>query len=202
MPKIRLIVGLGNPGSKYEGTRHNAGAFFVRKLARLHSVALSADRNAHGESGRGFIGDKELRFLIPHTFMNESGKSVSAMCRYYRIEHDEMLMAHDELDIHPGQARFKFDGGHGGHNGLRSVISSLGIRRDFWRLRIGIGHPGTNREVSSWVLSKANSKDASCILSTVDSAISALPILLNGQTAKAMTSLHSINHSQQISNKE
>ena len=198
MPEIRLIVGLGNPGSKYEGTRHNSGAFFVGKLARLHSVALSADRNVNGESGRGFIGDKELRFLIPNTFMNESGKSVSAMCRYYRIEHNEMLVAHDELDIPPGQSRFKFDGGHGGHNGLRDVISAIGSRRDFWRLRIGIGHPGVNRGVTSWVLNRANSRDACSILNSINSSISALPVLLNGDTAKAMTLLHSADHSEEL----
>jgi len=191
---IRLIVGLGNPGAQYEGTRHNAGAFFVRRLAAQYSLTLSADRNALGESARGLVAGHDLRVLVPSTFMNESGRSVAAMANYYRIDPDEILIAHDELDVPPGESRFKHDGGHGGHNGLRDVIPALGGRKDFWRLRIGIGHPGSARQVSGWVLSKASAADQIAIDTSIESAISALPLLLDGNAVKAMTALHSEHH--------
>ena len=194
MSAIRLIVGLGNPGAQYEGTRHNAGAFFVRRLAAQYSLTLSADRNALGESARGLVAGHDLRVLVPSTFMNESGRSVAAMANYYRIDPDEILIAHDELDVPPGESRFKHDGGHGGHNGLRDVIPALGGRKDFWRLRIGIGHPGSARQVSGWVLSKASAADQIAIDTSIESAISALPLLLDGDAVKAMTALHSEHH--------
>ena len=194
MSAIRLIVGLGNPGAQYEGTRHNAGAFFVRRLAAQYSLTLSADRNALGESARGLVAGHDLRVLVPSTFMNESGRSVAAMANYYRIDPDEILIAHDELDVPPGESRFKHDGGHGGHNGLRDVIPALGGRKDFWRLRIGIGHPGSARQVSGWVLSKASAADQIAIDTSIASAISALPLLLDGDAVKAMTALHSEHH--------
>ena len=194
MSAIRLIVGLGNPGTQYEGTRHNAGAFFVRRLVAQYSLTLSADRNALGESSRGLIAGHDLRVLVPGTFMNERGRSVAAMANYYRVEPDEILIAHDELDVPPGESRFKHDGGHGGHNGLRDVIPALGGRKDFWRLRIGIGHPGSARQVSSWVLSKASVDDQTSIEASIESAIAALPLLLAGDAVKAMTALHSEHH--------
>jgi PTH1 family peptidyl-tRNA hydrolase len=192
---IRLIVGLGNPGAQYEGTRHNAGAFFVRQLARDCALELTSDRNASGETARGTVAGHDMRLLIPSTYMNESGRSVAGMAIYYRIEPDEILIAHDELDIAPGEARFKFDGGHGGHNGLRDIVPALGQRQDFWRLRIGIGHPGSANKVSPWVLSKPSQSDREAIEASIDEAIKALPLLLSGDAVKAMTSLHSSNHS-------
>ena len=194
MSAIRLIVGLGNPGTQYEGTRHNAGAFFVRLLAKQYGLTLSADRNALGNSARGTVAGHDLRLLVPETFMNNSGRSVAAMANYYRIDPAEILIAHDELDVPPGESRFKHDGGHGGHNGLRDVIPALGGRKDFWRLRIGIGHPGSARQVSSWVLSKASVDDQTSIEASIESAIAALPLLLAGDAVKAMTALHSENH--------
>jgi PTH1 family peptidyl-tRNA hydrolase len=191
---IRLIVGLGNPGKQYEGTRHNAGAFFVRLVARQYGLTLSADRNAVGHSARGTVAGHDLRLLVPETFMNESGRSVAAMANYYRIDPAEILIAHDELDLPPGESRFKHDGGHGGHNGLRDVIPALGGRKDFWRLRIGIGHPGSARNVSDWVLSKAASTDLTAIEASIESAMAALPLLLEGEAVKAMTALHSEHH--------
>ena len=191
MSAIRLIVGLGNPGTQYEGTRHNAGAFFVRLLAKRHGLSLNPDRNALGESARGVIAGHDLRLLVPETYMNESGRSVATMSRYYRIEPDEILIAHDELDIPAGESRFKHDGGHGGHNGLRDIIPALGGHRDFWRLRIGIGHPGSAKKVSAWVLSKASTADQISIEASIEAAISALPLLLAGEDVKAMTALHS-----------
>ena len=191
MSAIRLIVGLGNPGTQYEGTRHNAGAFFVRLLAKRHGLSLNPDRNALGESARGVIAGHDLRLLVPETYMNESGRSVATMSHYYRIEPDEILIAHDELDIPAGESRFKHDGGHGGHNGLRDIIPALGGHRDFWRLRIGIGHPGSAKKVSAWVLSKASTADQISIEASIEAAISALPLLLDGEDVKAMTALHS-----------
>ena len=191
MSAIRLIVGLGNPGTQYEGTRHNAGAFFVRLLAKRHGLSLNPDRNALGESARGVIAGHDLRLLVPETYMNESGRSVATMSRYYRIEPDEILIAHDELDIPAGESRFKHDGGHGGHNGLRDIIPALGGHRDFWRLRIGIGHPGSAKKVSAWVLSKASTADQISIEASIEAAISTLPLLLDGEDVKAMTALHS-----------
>ena len=126
--------------------------------------------------------------------MNESGRSVAAMSRYYRIEPDAILIAHDELDIPAGESRFKHDGGHGGHNGLRDIIPALGGHRDFWRLRIGIGHPGSAKKVSAWVLSKASTADQVSIEASIEAAISALPLLLDGEDVKAMTALHSESH--------
>ena len=194
MSAIRLIVGLGNPGTQYEGTRHNAGAFFVRLVARQYGLTLSADRNALGNSARGAVAGHDLRLLVPETFMNDSGRSVAAMANYYRIDPAEILIAHDELDLSAGESRFKHDGGHGGHNGLRDVIPALGGRKDFWRLRIGIGHPGSARNVSDWVLSKASSTDLTAIEASIESAMAALPLLLEGEAVKAVTALHSEHH--------
>ena len=202
MSAIRLIVGLGNPGTQYEGTRHNAGAFFVRRLAQQFGLSLSADRNALGESARGLIAGHDLRLLIPETFMNESGRSVAAMSRYYRIEPDAILIAHDELDIPAGESRFKCDGGHGGHNGLRDIIPALGGHRDFWRLRIGIGHPGSAKKVSAWVLSKASAADQASTEASTEAAIKALPLLLDGEGIKAMTALHSESYAAKPSQED
>ena len=202
MSAIRLIVGLGNPGTQYEGTRHNAGAFFVRLLAKRHGLSLNPDRNALGESARGVIAGHDLRLLVPETFMNESGRSVAAMSRYYRIEPDAILIAHDELDIPAGESRFKHDGGHGGHNGLRDIIPALGGHRDFWRLRIGIGHPGSAKKVSAWVLSKASAEDQTSIEACTEAAVGALPLLLDGEEIKAMTVLHSESYAAKPSQED
>ena len=196
MAEIRLIVGLGNPGKEYEGTRHNAGAFFVDALARSCITALTTESKFFGETARVTIAGHDLRLLIPSTFMNRSGKAVAAIANFYRITPQEILIAHDELDIPPGQARFKQGGGHGGHNGLRDIIPALGGSKDFHRLRIGIGHPGHANKVSGFVLSKPSSADRQAIDAIIDEAVDALPILLEGDAVKAMTRLHSINTAQ------
>ena len=161
MSGIRLIVGLGNPDAQYEGTRHNAGAFFVRQLAKPVQHPLSQDKNAVGEIGRGLVAGHDLRLLIPSTYMNHSGRSVAGTAHYYRIDPSDMLIAHDELDIEPGEARFKRDGGHGGHNGLRTSFP-------LWEANVTSGGsalasviPGSAaKQVSSWVLSKASAADS------------------------------------------
>jgi len=196
MAEIRLIVGLGNPGKDYEGTRHNAGAFFVQELARRSAAVLCADSKFFGETARINFAGHDLRLLIPSTFMNRSGKSVAAIANFYRVAPDEILIAHDELDIPPGQARFKQGGGHGGHNGLRDIIPALGGAKEFHRLRIGIGHPGHASKVSGYVLSKPSMTDRMAIDAIIDEAVSALPLLLEGNATKAMTRLHSIDTAQ------
>jgi PTH1 family peptidyl-tRNA hydrolase len=191
--RIQLIVGLGNPGAQYAGTRHNAGADFVGELARLAGVTLRAESRFHGDTGEAMFAGHRLRLLIPTTYMNRSGRAVAALAGFYKLAPAQLLIAHDELDLPPGTARFKFGGGHGGHNGLRDIIPALGNNRDFHRLRIGIGHPGSAREVSDYVLSKAAPADREAIAASIDEALRALPLLLAGDTGKAMTRLHSFN---------
>lgn len=193
MTAIKLIVGLGNPGSEYRGTRHNAGADFTEELARLNGGALRAESRFFGLSGQVTLAGHELRLLVPTTFMNRSGKAVAAMATFFKIAPDQILVAHDELDIAPGTARFKRGGGHGGHNGLRDIIPALGNNNDFYRLRIGIGHPGHASRVSGYVLSKPSAEDRERIDASIQEAISALPLLLDGDVTRAMTRLHSFS---------
>ena len=195
MTGIALITGLGNPGKEYEGTRHNAGEDFVRALARQTGGVLRAESKFHGEIAEVLIGTRKLRLLVPTTFMNRSGRAVAALANFYKLEPDQILIAHDELDIPAGRARFKFDGGHGGHNGLRDIVPSLGNRRDFYRLRIGIGHPGSARQVSGYVLSKASPTEREATAGAIDEALRALPMLLDGDLEKAMSRLHSFDGS-------
>ncbi|MEM6774601.1 MAG: aminoacyl-tRNA hydrolase [Pseudomonadota bacterium] len=190
---IQLIVGLGNPGAQYDGTRHNAGEDFVRELARRSGVALRSDGKYFGDVGEVLLGTHRLRLLIPTTFMNRSGKAVAAFANFYKLEPEQILIAHDELDIPSGCARFKFNGGHGGHNGLRDIVPALGNRKDFYRLRIGIGHPGSAKLVSGYVLSKAAPEDRDAVAAASDEALAALPLLLDGDMTRAMTKLHSFN---------
>jgi len=190
---IKLIVGLGNPGSEYRGTRHNAGADFTEELARLNGGALRAESRFFGLAGQITLAGHELRLLVPTTFMNRSGKAVAAMATFFKIAPDQILVAHDELDIAPGTARFKRGGGHGGHNGLRDIIPALGNNNDFYRLRIGIGHPGHASRVSGYVLSKPSAEDRERIDASIQEAIGALPLLLDGDATKAMTRLHSFS---------
>jgi len=190
---IKLIVGLGNPGSEYRGTRHNAGADFVEQLARHCGCTLQAESKFFGLTGRLTLSGHDLRLLIPTTFMNRSGKAVAAMAQFFKIASDEILIAHDELDIQPGTARFKRGGGHGGHNGLRDIIPALGNNRDFYRLRIGIGHPGHASKVSGYVLSQPGAADRDRIDASIEEAVRSLPLLLDGDDVKAMTRLHSFS---------
>jgi len=190
---IKLLVGLGNPGPEYAGTRHNAGAEFVQFLADRSASLLKSNGKFFGDLAEIDVRGHRLRVLVPSTFMNRSGQAVAAVAGFYKIDPREILVAHDELDLPPGKARFKYDGGHGGHNGLRDIIPALGNRRDFHRLRIGIGHPGSAREVSHYVLSRARADDSAAIDSCIHAAAKALPMLLGGDSAKAMTMLHSFD---------
>jgi len=186
-----MLVGLGNPGSEYRGTRHNAGADFIATLARENGVTLREESKFFGMIGQLHLAGHELRLLIPTTFMNLSGKAVASCANFYKISAQEILIAHDELDIPAGTARFKQGGGHGGHNGLRDIIPALGNKKDFHRLRIGIDHPGHASRVSGHVLSTPSKVDRERIDASIDEAIAALPLLLDGDSTKAMTRLHS-----------
>ena len=190
---IKLIVGLGNPGGDYRGTRHNAGADFIDALARQSGATLSPDSKFFGLAGRVTLAGHDVRLLIPTTFMNRSGQAVAAMAKFYKIATDELLIAHDELDIPPGTARFKQGGGHGGHNGLRDIVPALGNEKNFHRLRVGIGHPGHASKVSGYVLGRPSQVDRERIDASIDEAVAALPLLLDGDATKAMTQLHSFS---------
>lgn len=186
---IGLIVGLGNPGDDYRGTRHNAGADFVIELARQHAVSLLPETKFYGLCGRLQSAGMDIRLLIPTTFMNRSGQSVSAMAKFFKIETGAILMAHDELDFEPGVARLKVSGGHGGHNGLRDISKALGDA--YLRLRLGIGHPGSAKDVSDYVLSRPSKSDRSLIDESIDDALRVLPLLATGDWARATQQLHS-----------
>ncbi len=185
-----LIVGLGNPGSKYERTRHNAGFWFLDALDRRQALGLKADRKLHGESARLRHAGTDCIFLKPDTFMNESGRAIRAAMDYYQVGVGQVLIAYDDLDLPPGTVRLKLGGGHGGHNGLRSTFRHLGSQ-EFWRLRIGIGHPGVREAVTPWVLSRAGAEDERAILGAIDRAVEVLPALLGGEPERAMQRLHS-----------
>ncbi|UJF18806.1 aminoacyl-tRNA hydrolase [Vibrio sp. SS-MA-C1-2] len=189
--KIKLLVGLANPGAQYQQTRHNAGAWVVEELARQHNVTLKLESKYFGLTGRITVDGQDLRLLIPTTFMNLSGKAVSALANFYRIKPEEILVAHDELDLPPGVAKFKKGGGHGGHNGLRDIIAKMGNNKDFYRLRIGIGHPGHKDKVAGFVLTKAPAQEFSNTEQAVDEAVRCLDILLKDDLAKAQNRLHS-----------
>lgn len=187
---IRLIVGLGNPGSQYEHTRHNAGAWFVERLARHFNGSLTTDSKYKGRVGRVSLEGEEVRLLIPDTFMNLSGQAVAPLANFYKIPPEQILVAHDELDIAPGNVRLKQGGGPGGHNGLRDIISRLGNNRNFVRLRIGIGHPGSADQVSGFVLSKAPAKEQDFIDQAIAESIRLTPPIVQGDGQKTMNTLH------------
>ncbi|SFN36504.1 aminoacyl-tRNA hydrolase [Dokdonella immobilis] len=189
MNRLRLIVGLGNPGAEHLRTRHNAGFWFVDALAQREQVRFGIESKLHAETAKlSFEGDS-LLLLKPITFMNKSGIAIVSALRYYKIEPDQMLVVHDDLDLPPGAARLKFDGGHGGQNGLRDIFAHLGHGR-FHRLRIGIGHPGHKDRVTSWVLGRPGSSDEQSILGAVGAALDVLPLAVNGQMNEAMKRLH------------
>lgn len=187
---IKLIVGLGNPGAEYANTRHNAGADFVMELARQYGITLAADSKFFGFVGRGTIQNNDVRLLLPTTFMNASGKSVAAIAQFYKVEPEAILVAHDELDLAPSVARLKIGGGHGGHNGLRDIISCLGNNKNFARLRIGIDHPGNAKLVSNYVLKKAPQTEYQQIEDSIYQVTKVIPLALEGRWNEAMKTLH------------
>jgi len=186
---IKLIVGLGNPGDKYTKTRHNAGFLFLDALCQQVGTSLNADKHSHGRSSKVAIADQEVRLLAPDTFMNLSGQAVVAASQYYKIDLSEILIVHDELDLEPGIARLKLNGGHGGNNGLRDIIQKTGSK-DFARLRIGIGHPGVGRNVSGYVLKQANKDQQAKIDNAIAESLRVIDLIVSGDIPKAMNELH------------
>lgn len=191
MTAVQLIVGLGNPGPEYDQTRHNAGALFVERVAASQRVNLSVDRKYFGLVGKFNHQGREVRLLIPTTYMNRSGQSVAALANFFKIKPDEILVAHDELDMPPGVAKLKQGGGHGGHNGLRDIIAQLGNQNNFHRLRLGIGHPGHASLVSGYVLGRAPRSEQDLLDQSIDFALDVLPEILAGDWTVAMRKLHS-----------
>jgi len=186
---INLIVGLGNPGNEYVDTRHNAGFWFVDELARQHHGHFKSDKKFFGSTARININAEEVWLLKPDTFMNLSGKALQALAQFYKIKLENILVVHDELDLDPGTARLKKGGGHGGHNGLRDISARMG--KDFWRLRLGIGHPGDKNKVSGYVLNKPSSGDKISIERAIDNALREATDVVAGEMQKAMHKLHS-----------
>ena len=190
MTAIRLIVGLGNPGREYEATRHNAGFWWVDELAREQKLNFKSEAKFHGLTARGQLHGHEVILLKPQTFMNVSGRAVGSLAQFYKIAPAEMLVVHDELDLPPGVARLKIGGGHGGHNGLKDIVAHLGTK-DFWRLRLGIGHPGERTEVSNYVLGDPRREERRLIDEAMQKAQSIAHLVIEGKTEAAMLKLHS-----------
>lgn len=189
-PRIELIVGLGNPGSKYAETRHNAGFWFLDRAARAQGKTFAAEEKFHGHVSRITLttGD-ECWLLKPDTFVNRSGQALVNIAQYYKIPPENILVAYDELDLPAGVIKLKSDGGHGGHNGVRNIITLLGAN-NFYRLRIGIGHPGKGNDVTAYVLNRPTREEQALIEVSLDQGLAALPLLLAGEIEKAMQFLH------------
>jgi PTH1 family peptidyl-tRNA hydrolase len=188
-PSIKLIVGLGNPGKEYAETRHNSGFWFVDLLARRHNTSFKSESRHHGQVCRFNLQGQECRLLKPATYMNRSGQAVSSLANYFKIAPEEILVAHDELDLPAGNIRLKTGGGHAGHNGLRDIMSAIGSR-EFHRLRIGIDHPNDRRVVVDYVLSRPSKADREQIEQSLEAADDCLTDILAGNLQKAMNQLH------------
>lgn len=191
MTAVKLIVGLGNPGPEYDQTRHNAGALFVEELARDTGATLQNEKKFFGLTGKFSHKGQDVRLLIPTTYMNRSGQAVATLANFFRIQPNEILVVHDELDLPPGIVKLKQGGGHGGHNGLKDIIAKLGNQNTFHRLRLGIGHPGHSSQVTGYVLGRAPHSEQQLIDSTITHSLAVLPTLLEGDIATATQKLHS-----------
>lgn len=185
-----LVVGLGNPGDRYTQTRHNAGFWFVDELARRYGGSFRSERKFQGELAEIEVAGRRCLLLKPMTFMNRSGQSVAAAGRFYKLAPEAILVAHDEIDLPPGQVKLKQGGGHGGHNGLRDLIQAGGSR-DFWRLRLGVGHPGHKDMVVNYVLNRPSASEQPLIDQTIELAVDVFPLILDGHWGKAQQRLHS-----------
>ena len=186
---IRLLVGLGNPGPEYEATRHNAGFWWIDEVARMLKASLVPERSYFGLVARVNRPQGPVWLLEPMTFMNLSGKAVAALARFYKIAPQEILVAHDELDLMPGQVKMKLGGGHAGHNGLKDIHAQLGSA-DYWRLRLGIGHPGVKAEVINYVLRRPPLEQREAIDKSIEQSLGALDLILDGDMERAMMKVH------------
>lgn len=187
---IALIAGLGNPGDRYAQTRHNAGFWFLDALASMTGCVFGHERRFNGLVARAEIDGQRCLLFKPEAFMNHSGRPVAALCHYYKIPAARVLVVHDDIDLPPGVARLKRGGGHGGHNGLRDIIKALGDN-GFWRLRLGVGHPGTRDEVVDYVLHSPGAGERQQIAAAMEAALAVLPLVVKGDQEKAMHHLHS-----------
>ena len=191
MPGIlKLIVGLGNPGPQHDSNRHNAGVIFLHQLCKSYGGNLCGESKFFGEFGAINIAGNDVKLLFPSTFMNHSGKAVAAVCKFFKIEPKNALVAYDEIDFDVGIARLKEGGGHGGHNGIRDIINAFGGNRDFYRLRIGVGHPGDKSMVSNHVLSNPSRSEADLIKGVIEDAVHVMPKAVTGEWEEAMRLLH------------
>ena len=191
MSEIKLIVGLGNPGDKYTDTRHNAGEWRIERLAHRFNISLNPESKFFGKTAHTLVNGKEVRLLVPTTFMNLSGKAVGALASFYRIKPEEILVIHDELDLPPGTAKLKQGGGHGGHNGLKDIVAQLGNNNNFYRLRIGIGHPGHRDLVAGYVLNKPSPADRDALEKVLDEATDCIEMIFKDGMVKATNRLNS-----------
>ena len=189
MSGLRLIVGLGNPGAEHLRTRHNAGFWFVDALAAGQGLAFRRNAKLQGESVSARFDGEAVRLLKPTTYMNNSGRCVASALGFWKIPPEQMLVVHDDLDLPPGTARLKFDGGHGGQNGLRDIIARLGHGK-FHRLRLGIGHPGDRDRVLSWVLGRPSARDEEAMIDSIAAGLAVLPLAVAGRFEEAMKQLH------------
>lgn len=187
---IKLIVGLGNPGSDYQATRHNVGHWFVEQLAQRYSAPFKVESKYKARVAKADIAGKELRLMIPTTYMNESGHAIAPFANFFKIAPEQILIVHDELDLEPGTVRLKQGGGHGGHNGLRDSIACLANNKNFLRLRIGIGHPGDKSKVTNYVLKKPSADECISIERSIDNALDVIEKVVQGDLQNAMTQLH------------
>lgn len=195
---IQLIVGLGNPGNEYRDTRHNAGANLVEAIARQYGANFSDDKKFHGMIARANIQGQSVRLLLPTTYMNNSGRAVAAVANFYKIPVNDILVAHDEIDLPPGTVRLK-QGGGGGGNGIKDVIASLGNNKNFKRVRIGVGHPGSAAQVVDYVLKRPRAEEQPLIDDSIEDALDSIPQVVAGEWEKAMKELHT--HSPRKPNK-
>ena len=189
---LKLIAGIGNPGVQYANTRHNAGIWFIERLAEKLGASFKPEKKFFGRTSLINVDDVEVRLLIPDTYMNESGKSVGILANFFKIEPQEILVAHDEIDFPSGKIRFKQEGGLAGHNGLRDISNRLSGARDFNRLRIGVGHPGDRTGVTGHVLGKVSAKDRELIENCIEDAIATIPYAVTGDWQLAMQQLHNV----------
>ncbi len=186
---LKLVVGLGNPGPEYAETRHNAGFWFLDRLASRYQGGFFLEKKFFAQTARVHSDGMDCRLMKPVNFMNNSGKAVQAICGFYAIKPQEILVVHDDIDLPPGTVRLKAGGGHGGHNGLRDIIEQAGIR-DFLRLRIGVGHPGHKEDVVDYVLHNPSADEKKLLDAAVDNALEIMPLVFDGEIERAMTRLH------------
>ncbi|EPE37955.1 aminoacyl-tRNA hydrolase [Candidatus Photodesmus anomalopis] len=188
--EFKLFVGLANPGDKYIQTRHNAGSWVLEKLASVHNITLKNETKFYGLTGQIIVNNKRIHLLIPTTFMNLSGKAIAALVKFYQINIEEIMIAHDDLDLNPGIVKFKKGGSHGGHNGLRDIINKLN-NKEFYRLRIGIGRPKERNKVSNYVLSKASDSEQHLLGLVINESVQIIHVLLKDGLSKAQNCLRS-----------